>query len=122
MYDGEYDEASVHGGVQAEGGGAVEDERMLTLDKILPLARDRIVLDLYVKDAIYGDVVDAVYGAGAQDRVIVKTFAGVASGPWACPSGSTRSLRASSPAWAAIPKRGAIPQRSGVDWQIWASA
>lgn len=47
------------------------------------LAKDRIVLNLDVKDAIYGEVVDAVHRAGAQDRVIVKTFAGVASVPLA---------------------------------------
>ncbi|MCH7863234.1 MAG: glycerophosphodiester phosphodiesterase family protein, partial [Proteobacteria bacterium] len=70
---------------QDEGGptAAITDERVQTLDELLALAKDRIVLNLDVKDAIYGEVVDAVYRAGAQDRVIVKTFAGVASVPLA---------------------------------------
>lgn len=70
---------------QDEGGvrAALTDETVLTLDEMLALARDRIVLNLDVKDAIYGEVVDAVHRAGAQDRVIVKTFAGFASVPLA---------------------------------------
>ena len=70
---------------QDEGGptAAITDERVQTLDELLALAKDRIVLNLDVKDAIYGEVVDAVHRAGAQDRVIVKTFAGVASVPLA---------------------------------------
>lgn len=70
---------------QDEGGpGApLSDQRVLTLDEILALAKDRIVLNLDVKDAIYGEVVDAVHRAGATDRVIVKTSAGMASVPLA---------------------------------------
>lgn len=55
------------------------DETLLTLDEILALAKDRIVLNLDVKDMIYAEVIDAVIRAGAQDRVIVKTTAGIGS-------------------------------------------
>lgn len=70
---------------QDEGGAraTVTDQAILTLDELLALAKDRIVLNLDVKDAIHGEVVDAVRRAGAQDRVIVKTFAGRASVPLA---------------------------------------
>lgn len=70
---------------QDEGGAstALTDQQVPTLDEILALAKGRIVLNLDVKDAIYGEVVDAVHRAGAQDRVIVKTFAGIASVPLA---------------------------------------
>ncbi len=70
---------------QDEGGAAapLTDQRIATLDELLALAKDRIVLNLDVKDAIYGEVVNAVRRAGAQDRVIVKTFAGIASVPLA---------------------------------------
>ncbi|WP_028965736.1 glycerophosphodiester phosphodiesterase family protein [Sphingomonas phyllosphaerae] len=70
---------------QDEGGAdaALTDQAVLTLDELLTLAKDRVVLNLDVKDAIYGEVVDAVRRAGAQDRVIVKTFAGRASVPLA---------------------------------------
>lgn len=70
---------------QDEGGASapLTDQRVLTLDEMLALAKDRIILNLDVKDAIYGEVFDAVRRAGAQDRVIVKTFAGVASVPLA---------------------------------------
>ncbi|MEI5688847.1 glycerophosphodiester phosphodiesterase family protein [Sphingomonas kyungheensis] len=70
---------------QDEGGAtaALTDQTIPTLDDLLALAKDRIVLNLDVKDMIYGEVVDAVHRAGAQDRVIVKTFAGVASVPLA---------------------------------------
>lgn len=70
---------------QDEGGAdaVLTDQAVLTLDELLALAKDRIVLNLDVKDAIYGEVVDAVRRAGAQDRVIVKTFAGRASVPLA---------------------------------------
>ena len=70
---------------QDEGGAAapLSDQQIPTLDELLALAKGRIVLNLDVKDMIYGEVVDAVHRAGAQDRVIVKTFAGVASVPLA---------------------------------------
>ena len=64
-------------------GARVTDERVPTLDELLVLAKGRIVLNLDVKDAIYGEVVDVVVRAGATDRVIVKTFAGVGSPPLA---------------------------------------
>lgn len=64
-----------------EGGATapVTGETILTLDEILALAKDRIVLNLDVKDMIYAEVIDAVIRAGAQDRVIVKTMAGIGS-------------------------------------------
>ncbi len=64
-------------------GTALTDERVPTLDELLALAKGRIVLNLDVKDAIYGEVVDAVVRAGAADQVIVKTFAGIGSPPLA---------------------------------------
>lgn len=63
-------------------GGAdapLTDETLLTLDEILALAKGRIVLNLDVKEMIYAEVIDAVLRAGAQDRVIVKTTAGMGS-------------------------------------------
>ncbi len=64
-----------------EGGAdaALTAETMLTLDEILLLAKDRIVLNLDVKDMIHAEVIDAVIRAGAQDRIIVKTTAGMGS-------------------------------------------
>jgi len=64
-------------------GAAPTDERVPTLDELLALAKGRIVLNLDVKDAIYGEVIEAVVRAGAADRVIVKTFAGNGSVPLA---------------------------------------
>ncbi len=68
-----------------EGGpdAAATAEGVPTLDELLALAKGRIVLNLDVKDAIYAEVVDAVRRAGAADRVIVKTSAGIASPPLA---------------------------------------
>lgn len=70
---------------QDEGGAAapLSDQQVPTLDEMLALAKDHIVLNLDVKDMIYGEVVDAVHRAGAQNLVIVKTVAGVASVPLA---------------------------------------
>ncbi|MEH3104924.1 MAG: glycerophosphodiester phosphodiesterase family protein [Sphingomonas phyllosphaerae] len=70
---------------QDEGGAgaALTDQAIPTLDELLALAKDRIVLNLDVKDMIYGEVIEAVRRAGARDRVIVKTFAGIASVPLA---------------------------------------
>ena len=64
-----------------EGGPAapVTTETVPTLDELLALARDRIVLNLDIKDMIYAEVIDAVVRAGAQDRVIVKTTGGIGS-------------------------------------------
>lgn len=64
-------------------GAAPTGERVPTLDEMLAAAKDRIVLNLDVKDAIYGEVIDAVVRAGARDRVIVKTFAGTGTPPLA---------------------------------------
>jgi glycerophosphoryl diester phosphodiesterase len=68
-----------------EGGAdaAPTAETVLTLDEILALARDRIVLNLDIKDMIYAEVIDAVIRAGAQDRVLVKTTGGTGSPPLA---------------------------------------
>jgi glycerophosphoryl diester phosphodiesterase len=62
---------------------ALTDQTMLTLDEMLAMAKGRIVLNLDVKAMIYPEVVDAVMRAGAQDRVIVKTFGGLGSAPLA---------------------------------------
>lgn len=65
-------------------GGAdapASDQAMLTLDEMLALAKGRIVLNLDVKAAIYPEVVDAVLRAGAQERVIIKTFGGIGTAP-----------------------------------------
>ncbi|WP_343527726.1 hypothetical protein [Sphingomonas sp.] len=55
---------------QDEGGpdAAITDQSIPTLNELLALAKDRIVLNLDVKDAIYGEVVDAVHRVGARDR------------------------------------------------------
>lgn len=63
-------------------GGAdapITTETVLTLDEMLALSKDRIVLNLDVKDMIYAEVIDAVIRAGAEDRVIVKTTGGMGS-------------------------------------------
>jgi glycerophosphoryl diester phosphodiesterase len=64
-----------------EGGptAASTAEVVLTLDEILALAKGRIVLNLDIKDMIYPEVIAATERAGMQDRVIVKTTAGVGS-------------------------------------------
>jgi glycerophosphoryl diester phosphodiesterase len=51
------------------------DQSILTLDEMLVYARGKIVLNLDVKTAIYGEVVAAVLRAHAVDAVIVKTTA-----------------------------------------------
>lgn len=65
----------------AEGGAnaPLTAETILTLDEMLALAKDRIVLNLDVKGMIYAEVIDAVVRAGAQNRVIVKTTGGIGS-------------------------------------------
>ena len=70
---------------QNEGGAKapVTTDTMLTLDEILALAKGHIVLNLDVKDMIYGEVVDAVERAHAQEWVIVKTYGGEGSVPLA---------------------------------------
>ncbi|WP_313536362.1 glycerophosphodiester phosphodiesterase family protein [Sphingomonas sp.] len=66
---------------QDMGGAAqqVTDQTVPTLAEILARAKGRILLNLDVKDAIYGEVVAEVARAGLQDGVIVKTFAGTGS-------------------------------------------
>lgn len=67
-------------------GGAdapLTDERVVTLEEMLAKARGRIVLNLDVKDAIYGEVTALVRRLGASDRVIVKAYAGIGSPPLA---------------------------------------
>ncbi|MBB5711612.1 glycerophosphodiester phosphodiesterase family protein [Sphingomonas xinjiangensis] len=64
-------------------GAALTDQRVLTLDQMLTHARGRIILNLDVKDAIFGEVAAAVRRANAVERVIVKAYAGIASPPLA---------------------------------------
>lgn len=70
---------------QDMGGAAqpVTDHTVPTLAEMLAYAKGRILLNLDVKDAIYGEVVAEVERAGLQDGVIVKTFAGTGSLPLA---------------------------------------
>ncbi|MEG3082073.1 glycerophosphodiester phosphodiesterase family protein [Sphingomonas sp. PB2P12] len=68
---------------EGEKGAGLTDQQVPTLDEILAHAGDRIVLNLDVKDAIYAEVIQAVVRAGATDRVIVKTSAGIGSAPLA---------------------------------------
>jgi glycerophosphoryl diester phosphodiesterase len=70
---------------QNEGGSdaPATDQKVLTLDEMLALAKDRITLNLDVKDPIYPEVIAAVRKAGAQDRVTLKTRMGVGSQPLA---------------------------------------
>lgn len=62
---------------------ALTDQRVVTLDEMLAHARGKIVLNLDVKDAIYGEVAAAVKQAGSAGQVLVKTYAGIASPPLA---------------------------------------
>jgi glycerophosphoryl diester phosphodiesterase len=67
-------------------GGAAQPptaQTVPTLAEMLVHAKGRILLNLDVKDAIYGEVVAEVARAGLQDGVIVKTFAGTGSLPLA---------------------------------------
>ncbi|NLS29287.1 hypothetical protein S2M10_43090 [Sphingomonas sp. S2M10] len=64
-------------------GQVVTDQTVPTLTEMLVHAKGRILLNLDVKDAIYGEVVAEVERAGLQDGVIVKTFAGTGSLPLA---------------------------------------
>ncbi|OAN57560.1 glycerophosphodiester phosphodiesterase family protein [Sphingomonas sp. TDK1] len=67
-------------------GGAAQPftgQTVPTLAEMLAHAKDRILLNLDVKDAIYGEVVAEVARAGLQDGVVVKTFAGAGSLPLA---------------------------------------
>jgi len=64
-------------------GQPVTGETVPTLAEMLVHARGRILLNLDVKDAIYGEVVAEVERAGLRDGVIVKTFAGTGSLPLA---------------------------------------
>lgn len=62
---------------------ALTDQRILTLDEMLDLARGKIVLNLDVKDMIYPEVIEAVLRKQAADRVIVKAYAGIGSAQFA---------------------------------------
>lgn len=62
-----------------EGGAAITDAQVPTLDELLVHAGNRIVLNLDIKDAIYPEVIAAVRRAGMARRVIVKTSAGIGS-------------------------------------------
>jgi glycerophosphoryl diester phosphodiesterase len=57
-------------------GGAMSptltDQRILTLDEALALARGRILLNLDIKEEIYPEVVAAAGAAGMSDYVLVK--------------------------------------------------
>nr|WP_086489893.1 glycerophosphodiester phosphodiesterase family protein [Novosphingobium panipatense] len=68
-----------------EGGenAAATDQHVLTLDEMLALARDRIALNIDVKDPIYPQVIDAVRRAGVQNQVTLKTRVGIGSQPLA---------------------------------------
>ncbi len=68
-----------------EGGpkAALTDQRVVTLDEMLALAKGRIVLNLDVKDMIYAEVAAAVRQAGMAEQVIVKNYAGIGTAPLA---------------------------------------
>ncbi|RMB54932.1 glycerophosphoryl diester phosphodiesterase [Sphingomonas sp. PP-CE-3A-406] len=68
---------------EGQKGAGLTDQQVPTLDEILAHAGNRIVLNLDIKDAIYAEVIEAVVRAGATDRVIVKTVAGIGSAPLA---------------------------------------
>ncbi len=61
-----------------EGGdkAALTDERMLTLDQILALAKGRIMLNLDVKASIYVEVAAAVRRAGMEKQIVIKSEVG----------------------------------------------
>ncbi len=65
-------------GADSEGGdgAAVSEERLLTLDQVLALARGRIVLNLDVKANIYAEVAAAVRRAGMERAIILKSEVG----------------------------------------------
>ncbi|PXA87372.1 glycerophosphodiester phosphodiesterase [Nostoc sp. 3335mG] len=58
---------------------AATDQRVLTLDELLALAKGRITINLDVKEQIYSEVADAVHRAGMDDGVTIKTVAGIGS-------------------------------------------
>lgn len=64
-----------------EGGAATAstDQRIVTLDEMLTHGRGKIIFNLDVKDAIYGEVAAAVKQSGDVGQVIVKNYAGIAS-------------------------------------------
>lgn len=61
-----------------EGGphAAPTDERMLTLDQMLALAKGRIILNLDIKANIYVEVAAAVRRAGMTRQIIIKSEVG----------------------------------------------
>lgn len=72
--------AALHlrGGIDGEGGAGTEvtDERVLTLDALLALARGRILLNLDVKANVYAEVAAAVRRAGMERDIILKSEVG----------------------------------------------
>ncbi|MEH3159601.1 MAG: hypothetical protein PGN08_12155, partial [Sphingomonas taxi] len=62
-----------------EGGAtaALTDERMLTLDQMLALAKGRVMLNLDVKANIYAEVAAAVLRAGMEKQIVIKTEVGM---------------------------------------------
>ncbi len=67
-------------------GGAnarLTDARVSTLAEMLDAAAGRIVLNLDIKDAVHAETIAAVLEASAQDRILVKATAGIASPPLA---------------------------------------
>ncbi|KQT32907.1 hypothetical protein ASG29_09130 [Sphingomonas sp. Leaf412] len=64
-------------------GARVTDARVPTLAEMLDAAAGRIVLNLDIKDAVQAETIAAVQAHGAQDRVLVKATAGIASPPLA---------------------------------------
>ncbi|MBW6527600.1 glycerophosphodiester phosphodiesterase family protein [Sphingomonas sp. RHCKR7] len=65
-------------GAEGEGGdgAAVSEERLLTLDQMLALARGRILLNLDVKANIYAEVAAAVRRARMEQAIILKSEVG----------------------------------------------
>jgi glycerophosphoryl diester phosphodiesterase len=61
-----------------EGGdkAALTDEHVLTLDRMLALAKGRIMLNLDVKANIYVEVAAAVRRAGMEKQIVIKTEVG----------------------------------------------
>jgi len=49
------------------------DQHVLSLDEMLAAARDRIMLNLDIKEAIYPEVVAAVQRAGMTEQVLIKS-------------------------------------------------
>lgn len=59
------------------------EHRIPTVEAMLAASAGRIVLNLDIKDAVHVETIAAVHRAGAEDRVLVKAAAGIASPPLA---------------------------------------